>query len=261
MEDHARRRVFRLGVLLTASAVGILSLALSAPGGPRVHGVEALWLIAFGLIAVTGIGLMAQIRVARAVGMLVYLGLAGMCAWEFFEARRILWPETWDLGSSLALANAFACSLLLAWLCIRAVLVLLGRARSGGLATARLTGGVLAVVAVHHLWLATQVDTGWTGAWSVSFSTNGTYLIGFVGWPIWHAAMLVAALALLAGPRRILSHAATAVMLLLALVVPLMLVAALPANFQPPEVIILGVILLPIYLAWWLRDELRTPVG
>jgi hypothetical protein len=157
-------------------------------------------------------------------------------------------------------ANAIATTLLLVWLCLRAIQVLLGTTWRASVVTARLTGGVLACVTVNHLWLAAQVGVGWQGSWSINISPRGTSLLGFPGWPLWHLAVLVTALVLLAGPRRMLGGAARVLLLLFAGMVPLVIVAAALTGFFELGLLLLvvGTVLLPVYLAWWLRAELRV---
>lgn len=164
----------------------------------------------------------------------------------------------WELEWWLSVANAIATTLLLVWLGIRAIQVLLGRPWRASVVTARLAGGVLAVVAANHLWLAAQIGFGWQGAWSINISPQGTRLIGFPGWQIWHLVMLVAALMLLAGPRRMLRAAARVLMLLFAGMVPLVLVAAVRTGFFELALLllVLGMTLIPVYLWWWLSNEL-----
>jgi hypothetical protein len=73
-------------------------------------------------------------------------------------------------------------------------------------------------------------------------------------------ALLVTALVLLAGPRRWLAHAGNALWLLMVLMTGLVLANLVRAGMWMPE-LVLGtsiMLIIPVYLAWWFRDELRA---
>jgi hypothetical protein len=256
MDDlTARRGMFRLGVVITAMPVLVLLLAARAP----IDDIALWWWISLGLFVATGIGLLFGARFARVLGglfllacvVLVPVSLLRTLSGAPMAGASPLW--------FLAIANAVATTLLLTWMCIRAIQVLLGRRRASGV-TVRLVGGALAVIAANHLWLASLIGFEWTGTWSIQISPEGTQLLGFPFWPLWHVALLVVALAMVAGPRRMLGHAATALMLLFASLVPLVTVVAIRTSSIASELTIfgLGMTLIPVYLSWWLRDELRT---
>ena len=247
--------MFRLGVLTTALAVLVLSLGVTAPVGGSP---PWWWWLALGSLGATGIGLLFGARVARVLGGLFLLACAVFAPISLIRALASSSPVGADLTWFLAVANAIATTLLLTWMCIRAVQVLLGRPRRARVVTVRLVGGVLAVVAAYHLWLVSQVGFEWAGSWSIQISTRGTQLVGFPLWPLWHVALLAVALAMVAGPRRMLGQAATALMLLFAGLVPLVIVAAIRMDFFAAELTIFGMMLIPVYLSWWLRDELRA---
>lgn len=247
----------RIGVVITALCAMICAIALTAPVEVGVG-----W-FAIALLGMTGIGLLLGAWFARVLGGLLFLGglvLAPLSLIEQLSGSPS--PGGWDLGRVLSVANAIATTLLLAWLCVRALQVLRGASGRASVVTARLAGGVLALVAVNHLWLAAQVGVGWQGSWSINISPRGTTLLGFPGWALWHLAVLVPSLVLLAGPRRMLGGAATVLMLLCAGMVPLVILAAgLTGSFELELVLlVVGTVLVPVYLAWWLRDELRMMV-
>jgi hypothetical protein len=256
MDDlTARRGMFRLGVLTTALAVLVLSLGVTAPVGGSP---PWWWWLALGAFGATGIGLLVGARFARVLGGLLLLACAVLAPMSLIRSLGCLSLAGADLMWVLSVANAIAMTLLLTWMCIRGVQVLLGRPRRARVVTARLVGGALAVVAANHLWLASQVGFEWTGSWSIQISAEGMQLVGFPFWPLWHVALLIVALAMVAGPRRMLGQAATALLLLFAGLVPLVIVAVIRTGFFAAELTIFGMMLIPVYLSWWLRDELRA---
>ncbi|HEX4455588.1 MAG TPA: hypothetical protein VH143_32230 [Kofleriaceae bacterium] len=95
------------------------------------------------------------------------------------------------------------------------------------------------------------LPAGVPGAATLAFSSSGTAIWGFVGWQIIDAVIAVAGLGLLLGSRRIAKHAAT-ILLIVAIALPMIAVAA--SVFAPYDLIALTVV--PIYLAWWLRDAI-----
>ncbi len=249
--------MFRLGVLATALAVLVLSLGVTAPVG---YVPPWWWWLALGVFGATGIGLLFAARVARVLAGLLLLAFAVGAPISLLRTLARSPMEGADLMRWLLVGNAVAMTLLLTWMCIRGIQVLLGRPRGARVVTVRLAGGALAVVAANHLWWAAQVGFEWTAAWSIQISHQGMQLMGFPFWPLWHVALLAVALAMVAGPRRILGHAATALMLLFAGLVPLVIVAAIRTDLLVvAELTIAGMMLVPVYLAWWLRDELRRP--
>ena len=81
--------------------------------------------------------------------------------------------------------------------------------------------------------------------------------MGFLLWPAWHAALLVVALGMAAGPRRVLGHAAMGLLLLFAALPPLVVMAAVRTGLTEMVLPLLGMTLIPVYLSWWLRDEIK----
>ncbi len=264
MEDPLidRRNRFRIGVTITAMSAMAASLAM-----PLLFDSSPLWWLAIAglaLLSATGIGLLVGARFARVVGGLLFLAGGVLSPISLIQVLSSTGaPESWELGWLLPVANAVATTLLLVWLCFRAIQVLLGTSRRTSVVTTRLVGFVLAVIAANHLWLAAQIGFGWQGSWTVDISTRGTQLIGFPGWQLWHLAMLVTTLVLLAAPRRMFGIAATALMVLCIGMVPLVIVAAVRTGFLQLELLLAlsGMMLLPVYLSWWLRDELRGLPG
>jgi hypothetical protein len=119
---------------------------------------------ALAIITATGIGLLLRARFARALGVVLF------AACGLFTARAVFPGITsWSLDfgvvpSLLLMANILATTLLVIWLSCRAVQVLLGWSRGTSVLTARFVGGVLAIIAVHHLWLASQLGFA-LGGW------------------------------------------------------------------------------------------------
>lgn len=253
-----RRSTFRLGVMVTALSVMVLSIAMSGPiveAGPWWIGLGMV-----GLMVATGVGLLFYALFARLLGGLMFLAIGVLSALSLIRtlaASQI--PDELNLGWLLAVANAVATTTLLVWLSFRAIQVLLGKDRRASVSTARLAGGVLVAVAANHLWLAIQAGWGLPGTWSVNISPEGTFLVGFPGWPIWHVVLLVVSLIMLAGPHHLLKSAAAALLLLFAALVPLVIIAAAQASSLNLSLLLplTGISLVPLYLSWWLRDELQ----
>ena len=251
------RRMFRIGVVVLAVTALELSLLVTMP--PEM-GVLAR---VVGLVpGALGIGLLFRSRVARAVAGLGFaLGAVGMpisLVGELLESA----PQVgWDRLSALAIADAIATTALGVWLCVRAIQALLGRTWAPSLVTARLVGAALAAVAAYHLQLASAVGAGLglsdAGAIAISATARGAQIAGFPGWPIWHLGLAAIALAMLVAPRRTVRRAATwllawfGALFVLATVEMLLLREALLGPF------IALMLVVPVYLAWWLRDELR----
>jgi hypothetical protein len=248
-----RRGMFRIGVMITAATVMVLALAATAP----VDGSAVLPWLALGLLGATGIGLLVRARFARVLAGLLLLACAVAAPLSWIQLLAASAPlMSADPAWFLSVANATATTLLLVWICLRGIRVLLGRPRRASAVTVRLVGGTLAVVAAHHLWLVHQLGATWTGSWSIHIAPQGTQLVGFPGWPLWHVALLIVALVLVAGPRRVLGRAATGLMLLFVSLVPLVIVAAIRTELVALALPIFGITLFPVYLSWWLRDEL-----
>lgn len=258
MEDLPveRRNKSRIGVMFIAMAVMILPIVASSPTG----GAGWFGLFLFALLGAAGVGLLFRAPFARVMAGLMFLAVGLLSPFSLLGALER--ASRWGLGGLgwfLSVANAVGSTLLLVWLCYRAIKVLIGTTHRASVLTARITGGVLAVIAASHLWTANEMSSGWGGAWSFNISPSGTQLVGFVGWPIWHLLLLVPSLLLLAGPRRTLEHAVTGVLALFAGLVLLVLITAARTDIITLDLftLMLGIALLPVYLTWWLRDALR----
>ena len=252
MNELTQQRLTRLGVVVLAFTAMMLVIFLMMPFD--VAWFE--WLILATVVA-TGVGLVRRLRFARAIAA---LGLvAGIVLGVRSEYQ--LWSELdvdWDVTTALAVANAIVTTLFGFWLAVRALLVVIGRARSTTI-TVRLVGAMLAVAAADHLWLARLYGMAWRGGFSISVSAQGISLFGFPGWPLWHAAALLTALVMIAGPRRMLAPATFVLMVLAYLLVPLMAIGMIAAFDGPLFVFTILVSLLVAYLAWWLRAEAQLP--
>lgn len=255
------RGVKRIGGLFLAVAAMFLGASFA---GPSVVPLMAIPLVIFGA---TGVGLVVGARAATIAAQVLLLvcmiggpvGLVGALAHDgaaALDGRRLL-----------AIGNAIFTTALWAWICFRGLQVLRGKDLRAAVFTSRLTGVALAAIAANHLYEAALMDVGASGlAPSGSFAfrigLEGTALYGFAGWPLWHVALLFTAAVFLVAPRPRLVKAAGALAGLLAVVLPLSLgaLAGLSegelAMFAP----VLAMMLLPVLLAWWLREELIGPV-
>jgi hypothetical protein len=254
-----RRGISRIGVVICALVAMLVALGLGGPGHPLAFGEGGLvWWLVMALIGGTGVGLLLRVWPARVAGVVFFLILVALTVNDL--AKLFLGTRPWSPDLLVHVVNPVASSFLLIWLCVRGILVLLDRARPGSLATARVVGAFLVVVAVDHLRIAATMDSVPPDVWSIQFSPRGTAMIGFPGWPIWQVALLLVGGALLFGPRRVLRHAAAGLMLLLALLAPLVLFASLKTPIIAIElaVVVAWLIALAVYLAWWLRDGVRA---
>ncbi|MEO7731309.1 MAG: hypothetical protein ABIY55_10075 [Kofleriaceae bacterium] len=250
-----RRGTVRIGVILLGASLVMASLALLVP----FEGASLLGVLPVCLLALLGLGLVRNTQVARVLTGLLLLAcvvLAPISTIRLVAASAA--QADLDAAWFLSSANALATTLLTVWLCLRGIQQLLGRAPRTILVTARIVGGVLAVIAVSHLWIAAQVGFAWGDSWSMRISIDGTSLFGFPGWPLWYLVALVLGLVLLVGPRAVLARAATALLALFVALVPLVLVTTLETRIVAFQLVSLGVMLLPIYLVWWLREQLRV---
>ena len=265
-EMNNQRRRLRIGVVLCAFMTGFAAMMMGDAG---LHGAiaEPLMLIPLATL-ITGVGLIAGIRLARIPGLLLWLGLAGITVYEVLLVL-VHWAgyAAWDADTLMALANLLASAALQLWLDIRAIQILLDRPLPETRATtARVAGGALAIIAIWHLVTAFELGLDWRGA-SMTVSATATHLLGFPGWPAWHLALLLVASCLLLGRGRLLHHAATGLMLLFILLGPLLIYnqRSAPTQFgpMPLDVAVVAlcamVSLVPAYLAWWLRDEVSPP--
>ncbi len=261
-EINNQRRRFRLGVVLCVFMTGFAAMMMGDAG---LHAAitEPLMLIPLATL-VTGVGLIAGLRLARIPGLLLWLGLAGLTVYEVVLVL-VHWAgyAAWDADTFMALANMLASAALQVWLDIRAIQILLDRPLpETRAATARVASGALAIIAIWHLVTAFELGLGWRGA-SITVTATATQLLGFPGWPAWHLALLLVASCLLLGRGRLLRHAATGLMLLFILLGPLLIHSqrTAPTLFEPMplDVAVVAlcamVALVPAYLAWWLRDE------
>jgi hypothetical protein len=253
MDDlFSRRCTFRIGVLFTAVTGMILPAVFTAP----IDGAAALPLLLLAGFGVTGVGLLVRARFARVLGGLLFLACAVVAPISLIGELSAGAPLEVDLAWLLAVANAIATTSLLVWMCIRAIQVLLARSHAASHVTVRVVGCALALIAANHLWLAFQVGLAWNGSWSIHVAPEGTQLVGFPLWPVWHGALLVVALVMVAGPQRVLGRAATGLLLLFAALPPLVVVAAVHTGMLELMLPLLGMMLIPVYLSWWLRDEI-----
>jgi hypothetical protein len=266
-----QRGVFRIGVMLTALSVIALPVAsIATSNGGELTIVDALmWVILAGMGA-TGIGLLIHARFARIlVGVLLLGGLAVAPISLVLVLDDTLSSVHGELGLglTLALANAIATTALWMWLCFRGIQVLRGVSTNAEILTARLSGGVMATVALTHLWRAVEIGTRslelGSGEWRwIKISPNGMWLFGFPGWPLWHTAVFRPVLVLLVGPNTLPPSAATMLAGLFGALTALVMIdphatergAMTDLAFTSP-VLLVG--LFPMMLAWWLRDELR----
>lgn len=253
MNELTERCLPRLGVVTLAIMLMVMSILLVGP----LDDVGWGWAV-IAVFATMGFGLIARARFARVIaGLACVTGLV-LSVPAIYEMWSRVEIDDLDVTTVLALANSIATTLLGLWLGVRALLVILGRARTTTL-TARLVGGTIVVVAANHLWLAYLYGFSWRGGFSISLATEGTRFLGFPGWPLWHVGALLAGLVLVAGPRRSITPASTALMGLSFLLVPLMCVAEMSDHLVdvPLFMFMSAMTLLVAYLAWWLRTEAR----
>ena len=258
MVSMIERRTSRLGVVVLGFAAMQLALAAPALG----HGVGWPWLVG-GAACAVGIGLVLRARVARVAAGTVFAVCAAGAPISLLGALADgLPPGGWSALAGLAIGNAVATAALEFWLFVRAIQVLRGTSWRPSLVTARLAGAALTASAAYHLWLAvavrsvTGIEVSGLGAMSVSLSSHGIELYGFAGWPIWHFVLGPLGLGLVVARRRIVERVATVLVAWLGLLVPL---AALDAVRQPGGfgLFVVAFAAIPVYLAWWFRDELR----
>jgi len=259
MRSIVERRTFRLGVLVLAATAMNLSVAMTMPGGEL-----ALWLwIINAAAAAVGIGLLVHARVARAVaGLVVAVGGVATVVSLWTTLGAVIdgpGPDGWTLFALLSVANSVVTAALSVWLCVRAIQALLGRQWAASLVTARLTGATLGVIAADHLWFTAaqpELGLGAPGGLAISVSAGGARLAGFPGWPIWHLALAILALMMLAGRRRMVARATTLLVVLCACLAVLVAIAAPRLGVQIAPFTVLPALVFT-YLAWWLRDEVH----
>lgn len=255
------RGVKRIGGIFLAAAAIFLGVCFA---GPSVVPLMAIPLVIFGA---TGVGLLVGSRAASIAAQVLLLvcmiagpvGLVGALASTGAAAL--------DGGRLLAIGNAIFTTALWAWICFRGHQVLRGKGLRAAVFTSRLTGVALAAIAANHLYEAALMGGSASGlASSGSFAfrigLEGTALYGFAGWPLWHVALLFTAAVFLAAPRPRLIKAAGALAGLFAVVLPLSLGALSGLSEGELAVVapVLVMMLLPVLLAWWLREELIGPV-
>jgi hypothetical protein len=260
------RRMFRIGVVICALAVMMAGLELG--GGGLSLAEHAIWWPIVALMAATGVGLLFAVWPARIGGALLTALLAVVCVIGLVQlVGEIAGTTELALAELLPAANPAVTILFFLWLQVSGFLVLIGRPLGRGQVTARVAAGALAVIAACHLDLARELSSlpeAMAGTWTFSATVSGIWFLGFPGWPIWHAALLVVACALLVGRGRLHRHAATALLVLVAILCPLVFFALVQAEVPAPVVVGLvavaaGTMAVMVYLAWWLRDELRSP--
>jgi hypothetical protein len=256
------RRMFRIGVVICALAAMMAGLALS--GGRLSLAQHAIWWPIVALMAATGVGLLFAVWPARIGGALLTALLAVLSAIGLVQlVVEIAGALDLALAELFPVANPAVTILLFLCLQVSGFLVLIGRPLRRGHVTSRIAGGALAVIAASHLELAREMGSmpeGMAGAWTFSATDSGIWFLGFPGWPIWHAALLVVACGLLVGRGRLHRHAATALFLLLAILFPLVVFTLVQASVPAPVAVGLvafaaGTMTVMVYLAWWLRDE------
>lgn len=259
--QSGRRGVQRIGGLFLAAAAIFLGVGLA---GPSVAPLMTIPLVIFGA---TGVGLVVGSRAASVAAQVLLLlcmilgpvGLVGALAntgAAALDGRRLF-----------AIGNAIFTTALWAWICFRGLQVLRGKNLRAAVFTSRLTGAALAAIAANHLYEAALMGSfasGFAAPGSFAFriGLEGTALYGFAGWPLWHVALLFTAAVFLVAPRPRLVKAAGALAGLFALVLPLSLgaLAGLSEGELAVFAPVLVMMLLPILLAWWLREELIGPV-
>ncbi|MEZ4362760.1 MAG: hypothetical protein R3B48_21395 [Kofleriaceae bacterium] len=252
-------RLRRLGTFIAASGLmsGVFAMLLMFrfPVGPVEILASLIILGAFGLL---GASLARGVKLAR---WLCLAGLVGSLPMMVYELRvlgpplQLMRESGWDAAVVASCANIVAFLALGMWLAIRAICVLLGRYRSGSLATARVVGATLCVVALVHLHsaMAFSLPAGTFATLSVS-SATGIVAIGFVGWQMWHATLLGISLMLLILPGRWLPFACTALLGLTTMLFPLGVQSWWPDPAQ--TWFLFGLVGLLAYSIWWLRATL-----
>ncbi len=265
-----QQRAARIGILLIALTLYMVGFAIILPavtmGGAELATPEALvmWGVAIAVCAIGG-GLLRFARIARWGAVLLFGLVAIASLWGFGKlvsdgARYAVW----DAQVVAYFLNAAGSSLLFVWVSLRAIAVLLDRERPRTVATARIVGAVLLVAALLHLEVAAGIGRDSlalrSSGYSIGISTAGLQLYGFPGWPIWHVGLTIVSLALLAGPRALLPRAAAFLAILFVLLGVLALVSVAGNGGLAAVDIVVGMVLLFSYLAWWLRRELITNI-
>jgi hypothetical protein len=246
MHELNRRRTERIGVLFLGAGVVLGAFAIALPPPP------ADLLITVAGFTLVGIGLLYKwwpVRLLAALAFAVGVIYGPITAVRQIASIEIAWDPVWPA----TVANAIATTALTMWLGIRAIWALLDRPPASLSITARAIGLALAIIGASHvyLWIVSGLGLAPPG-FSYSISTRGTWTI-FVGWPIWQLALAAAGLALLVGTRRVIAHAATALLVLTAIAMPLALVSQ--GDMGPLLIFDVAILGMPVFLAWWLRDE------
>ena len=235
MNDANARQTERLGGLCFTFA---LTLGVMSIGAPDL-GVA----FAIAISVAVGIGLMLRWRWLRWLVAATMLVDVGASLYDLAIGLR----SAGDLAV-LAIVNGVASSALIVWLSTCAIRILLDRAPPARSVTPRVAGAALATTMATNLLLLPFDANG--GA-SLGFSSTGTTVFGFAGWPIVDGMLGLAGLALVLGSTRVAKHAAT-IVLVVAIAMPLIVVAS------EHELIggIVPITFVPIYLAWWLRASI-----
>lgn len=261
-----RRSAARIGGLFLALSLSFF-LALSLGWG--IDGPDQL-LITFLLVLIgaTGAGLITGSNIASVAAQVLLLVCVIAAPLRLVGALVSLDGSTWlDTRRVFEVLNAISTTALWTWICFRGLLILRGKNLRAAVFTCRLTGVALAAIAANHLYEAALVGSNArvlssTKSFVFHVNTQGTALYGFAAWPFWHAAALLTAAVLLRAPRPGLIKALGALAGLFAVTLPLSLVRL--AGLRVSELVtvapLLALLLLPMLLARWLREELIGPV-
>jgi hypothetical protein len=193
-----------------------------------------------------GIALFAKWRWARWLAALAVIVTGGDA---MFDLVRAIATSDGPVAAS-QLVNAIATTLLDAWLAARCAWIVIDRSRGPLRATRRLAGAVLVIVAASNLALVSQWDPHAPAGLTFSFSALGIFVLGFIGWPIWHGLLLLVGLGLAVAPERAARHAAILLAVLVAYLIPM----AFSSGFD--VALMAGPLALPLYAACWLAAEL-----
>jgi hypothetical protein len=227
-----------------AALIAAVMVSLFAGQGPPPVELVIITVV----LVLAAIALWTLVRPAR---WLVAAGVAFVSAYAVYGLVDVLpgaQPQSWQ--EWLVVGDAIASTSLAVWLGVRAVWILIDRARAPSRVTPRIVGGFLVVVAATHLsWIALWEPGADIGT-QLSLSPGGVFLFGFTGWPVWHGVLAAIGLGLALAPARWVAHFAT---LLIVLVL-----YAVPASLGGPLVIwqLPAMLALPLYMAVWLRVEL-----
>ncbi len=261
-----RRGVKRIGGVFLALS---LSFFLAISLGWGIDGPDKLLItLLLVLIGATGAGLIKGSTIASVAAQVLLLVCVAAAPLRLVGALvGIDGSATLDTRRVFEMLNAIFTTALWMWICFRGLLILRGKNLLAAVFTSRLTGVALAAIATNHLYEAALMGSNGrvlasTKSLAFHVNTQGTALYGFAAWPFWHAAVLLTAAVLLRAPRPGLIRALGALAGLFAVTLPLSLVRL--AGLRVRELVtvapLLALLLLPMLLAWWLREELIGPV-